>query len=53
MNDRTGYSEAPVGVDGEWRGIDVRAMPDETRVIDFDLTEQRRDDLPNGDVLGD
>jgi len=35
-NDRIGYSEALVGVDGEWRGIEVRAMDEETSVIDFD-----------------
>ena len=45
-NDRTGYSEALVGVDGEWRGIEVRAMDDETAVIDFDPKEQSRSELP-------
>ena len=33
-NDRLGYSEALVGVDGEWRGIEVRAMEQETEVIE-------------------
>ncbi|QFU82335.1 VirB4 family type IV secretion system protein [Natronorubrum aibiense] len=45
-NDRTGYSEALVGVDGEWRGIEVRAMEDETAVIDFDPKSHSRSDLP-------
>ncbi|WP_049889202.1 VirB4 family type IV secretion system protein [Natronolimnohabitans innermongolicus] len=45
-NDRTGYSEALVGVDGEWRGIEVRAMEDETAVIDFDPKAQSQADLP-------
>ncbi|ELY41612.1 VirB4 family type IV secretion system protein [Natronorubrum sulfidifaciens] len=45
-NDRTGYSEALVGVDGEWRGIEVRAMDDETAVIDFDPKAQSQTELP-------
>ncbi|MFA9427280.1 VirB4 family type IV secretion system protein [Natronorubrum sp. A-ect3] len=45
-NDRTGYSEALVGVDGEWRGIEVRAMDDETAVIDFDPKAQSQAELP-------
>ncbi|WP_394354282.1 VirB4 family type IV secretion system protein [Halorarum salinum] len=43
-NDRTGYSEALVGVDGEWRGIEVRALPREAEVIDFDPTTDRVDE---------
>ncbi|SEO19435.1 Type IV secretory pathway, VirB4 component [Halogranum amylolyticum] len=35
-NEDTGYSEALVGVDGEWRGIRVQAMSREKAVIDFD-----------------
>lgn len=30
----TGYSEALVGVDGEWRGIEVRALPKERSIIE-------------------
>ncbi|USZ71426.1 VirB4 family type IV secretion system protein [Natronosalvus halobius] len=45
-NDRTGYSEALVGVDGEWRGIEVRAMENEATVIDFDPKAHTRSDLP-------
>ncbi|RDZ59704.1 transferase, partial [Haloferax sp. Atlit-12N] len=45
-NEDAGFSEALVGVDGEWRGIRVEAMPKETEVIDFDPTEQRRASLP-------
>jgi len=45
-NDRTGYSEALVGVDGEWRGIEVRAMDDETAVIDFGPKAQSQTELP-------
>jgi len=36
------FSEALVGVDGEWRGIKVEAMPKEKQVIDFDPTERQR-----------
>ncbi|WP_416839934.1 VirB4 family type IV secretion system protein [Haloferax sp. DFSO52] len=35
-SDRLGYSQALVGLDGDWRGIEVRAMPYEKEVIDFD-----------------
>nr|WP_246976781.1 transferase [Natribaculum luteum] len=45
-NEDAGFSEALVGVDGEWRGITVEAMPKEKQVIDFDPTEQRRSSLP-------
>ncbi|MFC7231632.1 VirB4 family type IV secretion system protein [Saliphagus sp. GCM10025308] len=45
-NDRTGYSQALVGVDGEWRGIEVRAMDHEATVIDFDPKAHTRSDLP-------
>jgi type IV secretory pathway VirB4 component len=45
-NDDAGFSEALIGVDGEWRGIRVEAMPKEKQVIDFEPTEQRRSSLP-------
>jgi len=45
-NEDAGFAEALVGVDGEWRGITVEAMPKEKKVIDFDLTEQQRSLLP-------
>nr|WP_245778630.1 hypothetical protein [Halomicrobium zhouii] len=35
-NDRAGYSEALVGVDGEWRGIEISALPTEKEVIDYE-----------------
>lgn len=41
-----GYSEALVGVDGDWRGIEVHALEKEKRVIDFDPKEQSRSALP-------
>jgi len=42
-----GYSEALVGIDGEWRGIEVRALEKEKQVIDFDPTSQSVADLPS------
>ena len=45
-NEDAGFSEALVGVDGEWRGIQVKAMPKEKQVIDFDPTSQVRSSLP-------
>ncbi|ELY96220.1 transfer complex protein [Natrialba hulunbeirensis JCM 10989] len=41
-----GYSEALVGVDGDWRGIEVHALEKETDVIDFDAKAQSRTELP-------
>jgi len=45
-NEDAGFSEALVGVDGEWRGIQVKAMPKEKQVIDFDPASQVRSSLP-------
>jgi len=53
-NEDAGFSEALVGVDGEWRGIQVKAMPKEKQVIDFDPTSQVRSSLPGaGDSAAD
>jgi len=46
-NEDAGFAEALVGVDGEWRGIQVEAMSKEKRVIDFDPAEQARSSLPS------
>ncbi|WP_263018142.1 VirB4 family type IV secretion system protein [Natronobiforma cellulositropha] len=58
-SESVGYSEALVGIDGEWRGLEVRALENETRVIDFDPKSEDRDSLPglssdhpDGDLLG-
>jgi type IV secretory pathway VirB4 component len=40
-NEDAGFAEALVGVDGEWRGIQVEAMPKEKQAIDFDPTQGR------------
>jgi type IV secretory pathway VirB4 component len=45
-NEDAGFSEALVGVDGEWRGIQVQAMAKEKQVIDFEPTDQPRSALP-------
>ncbi|WP_240479587.1 VirB4 family type IV secretion system protein [Haloprofundus marisrubri] len=45
-SEEVGYSEALVGVDNDWRGIEVRALPKEQRVIDFNAKEQSRVELP-------
>jgi hypothetical protein len=45
-NEETGFAEALIGVDGEWRGIKVEAMAKEKQVIDFDPTTQIRSSLP-------
>ncbi|WP_240479562.1 VirB4 family type IV secretion system protein [Haloprofundus marisrubri] len=45
-SEEVGYSEALVGVDNDWRGIEVRTLPKEQRVIDFDAKEQSRAELP-------
>jgi hypothetical protein len=40
-NEEAGFSEALVGVDGEWRGIRVEAMAKEKQVIDFNPSKGR------------
>jgi type IV secretory pathway VirB4 component len=52
-NEDAGFAEALVGVDGEWRGVQVEAMPKEKRVIDFEPTSHVRSVLPGvGDGSG-
>jgi len=36
-DEEKGYSQALVGVDGEWRGIEVRALPHERQVIENEV----------------
>lgn len=45
-NEDAGFAEAVVGVDGEWRGLTVEAMPKEKDLIDFDPTAEVRSSLP-------
>lgn len=35
-NDEHGYSQALLGIDGEWRGVEIRSLPLERQVIDYD-----------------
>ncbi len=48
-NEDAGFAEALVGVDGEWRGITVEAMPKEKEVIDFDPAGEAPSSLPGAD----
>jgi type IV secretory pathway VirB4 component len=43
---RRGYGEALVGVDGEWYGIEVRLLPGERDVIEFDPRQDDTETLP-------
>ncbi len=45
-SEKLGFSESLLGVDGDWRGIEVRALEKEKRVIDFDPKKQSRTELP-------
>lgn len=45
-NDAAGYSQALLGVDGEWRGVELRALPGEQAVIDFDPRQEDHSTLP-------
>ena len=38
-SDEKGYSQALLGVDSEWRGMEVRALPQETAVIENQGTQ--------------
>lgn len=35
-NEETGYSEALLGIDGAWRGIEISALPAESTIIDYE-----------------
>ena len=41
-NEKAGYSEALISVDGEWRGMEIRALPEERRVIENDGDSNER-----------
>jgi hypothetical protein len=48
FRERVATLEATVGIDGEWRGMEVRALDGETAVIDGDGvsgTEVQAEDL--------
>jgi|GEM_PF-2714868 len=38
--DERGYSQALVGVDGDWRGIEVHALGDEQAVIENEYARE-------------
>nr|WP_256398562.1 hypothetical protein [Haloarchaeobius litoreus] len=52
-NEDTGFSEALLGVDGEWRGIEIHAIPKETEVIDFEPASTDREELPGAGASAD
>jgi hypothetical protein len=37
--EKRGYSEALIGIDGEWRGIEIQALPEEKAVIENELDD--------------
>ena len=41
-----GYSDALIGIDGEWRRMEVVSLPDEARVIEYDPTRHEPEALP-------
>ncbi|WP_255152212.1 VirB4 family type IV secretion system protein [Halorarius halobius] len=45
-DEEKGYSQALLGVDGEWRGMEVRALEKEQDVIDFDPKATGADQSP-------
>ncbi|QLD90797.1 transferase [Natronomonas salina] len=47
-SDEKGYSQALLGIDGEWRGMEVRALPTEKAVIDYEPRSKQgvEDNLP-------
>jgi type IV secretory pathway VirB4 component len=44
-NEEKGYSQALVGVDGEWRGLEVRALPHEKSVIENEVDDASTSDV--------
>jgi hypothetical protein len=49
-NEKFGYSQALLGVDGEWRGIEVRALEREKQVIENTLATQTSQDRVGPDT---
>jgi type IV secretory pathway VirB4 component len=40
-NDEKGYSEALIGIDGEWRGVEIQALEEERRAIEgYDVSPE-------------
>ena len=52
-SDAKGYSQALLGVDGEWRGIEVQALPRERRVIEGESVEVNDDAARQSTVSAD
>jgi len=43
---KLGYSDSLIGIDGEWRRMEVVSLLDEASVIEYDPTRQQPTDLP-------
>jgi len=43
---KLGYSDSLVGIDGEWRRMEVVSLLDEASVIEYDPTRQQPTDRP-------
>jgi type IV secretory pathway VirB4 component len=52
-DEEQGYSQALLGVDGEWRGIEVGALPGEKEVIDVDPETEAPWDATSGSSAPD
>jgi hypothetical protein len=46
-----GYSDALIGIDGEWRRMEVVTLPEEKRVIEYDSDIHTPADLPDPDEI--
>jgi type IV secretory pathway VirB4 component len=52
-DEEKGYSRALLGVDGDWRGIEVRALPHEKAVIDNEPTSSQADTIGTEEAVAD
>jgi type IV secretory pathway VirB4 component len=52
-DEEKGYSRALLGVDGDWRGIEVRALPHEKAVIDNEPTTSHADTIGTEEAVAD
>jgi len=41
-----GYSDSLLGVDGDWRKVEIHSLPAEFDVVEYDPIRQRKTDLP-------
>jgi hypothetical protein len=48
-SDELGYSDALIGIDGDWRKMEIHTLPKEEQVIEFNPDLQQYADLPGVD----